>query len=117
MGCELDSGCFRLANEVLLRQAMKAALNAGTDVSLSGTGAESGEVVAGLMPEVAAADLLWLRRLAFRCIISLVQACWLLSDHFGGSQSLLGRIRFFWRTAGAKRIAAGCGRRTKSKCP
>lgn len=49
VGCELDPKCFRLTKEVLLRQFLKAALNAGTEVSLSRERAEAAEVVCSIM--------------------------------------------------------------------
>lgn len=56
--CEVDPECFRLAEEVLLRQFAKAAFDAATDVILSAEEAEADEVMTGLVPEVTAADLL-----------------------------------------------------------
>lgn len=56
MRCEPDLEDFHLAKEVLLRQFGKAALNAGTGVSLIGKRAQAAEVVAGSLLEVAETD-------------------------------------------------------------
>lgn len=52
--CKPDRECLHLSKEVLFRTFAKSALDAGTDVSLSGEGAEAAEAVQGLlwgMPE------------------------------------------------------------------
>lgn len=56
VGCESDLGCFHLAREVLLWQSANAALDAGTDVSLSGERFEAAKMEAALLPEEPAAD-------------------------------------------------------------
>lgn len=58
MTCELDPEYLHLAISVLLSYFAKAALDAGADLTLSGEEAEAAEVVAGLVLEVAAPDLL-----------------------------------------------------------
>lgn len=57
--CEPDPESFCLGKGVLLRQSAKAALDAGTDVRLSGEEAEAAKEVAGSMPEAASFDPLW----------------------------------------------------------
>lgn len=57
--CEADPKPFRLAKGAVLRQSKRAAAHAGTDAELSRESAEDAVVVASLVPEMVAADLLW----------------------------------------------------------
>lgn len=58
VGCEPNSECFSLATEILVRQVVKADLDGGTDLNLRREDTETAEVVARLVPKVAAADQL-----------------------------------------------------------
>lgn len=56
--CEPNWKCFRLAEEILLRQFAKSALARRVDVTLREKEARTAEVVAELVPEVERAALL-----------------------------------------------------------
>lgn len=83
-----------MAKEVLLRQLAKAALNAGTYVTLNGEVARTAQAVAGLGPKMVAADPPWSLPdgLPLYCCLSPdVRAClWLLSQDskFAGTHSM-----------------------------
>lgn len=115
--CEPGPKCFCLAKEVLLRRFEQAALDAGTDVSLSEEEAEPAVVVAELVLPAPTLPLHpqwgWRRptrcdhrRMDGRCNVALVQVSWLVSDHFCITQSMQARISSFVNTAGASSIAA-----------